>query len=177
MNRFLLCFGMPMMDHMLERLVSPTVLRGLRNSLYLYIGAIVNQVIGFIGLMFIVRLLGPSDYGIYATVAAFVGLFNFLILSGLNKVVVREGSRDPARMGGVLERTVGIRNLFVVIGVASCVAVSMVFPYPWEVKLYIGLFSFSLVYNGLNNFLYNIRIRKAKIILLDCCREGRSPFQ
>ncbi len=147
---------MTMMDKMLGRFVSPTVLTGLRNSLYLYIGTVVNQLIAFVGFLFIVRMLGPSDYGVYATVGAFVGMFNFVILTGLDKVVVREGSKDPPNMGRVLEGTVGIRNLFVLVGVASCVALGLAFPYPWETKLYIVLFSSSLAFNGLNNFIHNI---------------------
>ena len=49
--------------------------RGIKNASYLAAGNIVSQLISFVGLIYIARLLGPDDYGVYVTVGAFVSLF------------------------------------------------------------------------------------------------------
>ena len=42
-----------------------SIIRGLKNASYLIIGNFLSMVINFFGFVFIARLLGPSDYGIY----------------------------------------------------------------------------------------------------------------
>jgi len=75
----------------IERLMpTKTIFRGLINASYLSIGHFVSMAINLIGFIFIARLLGPNDYGIYVTVGAFVGMFDIITFYGINKVVLRE---------------------------------------------------------------------------------------
>ena len=69
-------------------MVDSTIKRGLRNASYLVLGQIIVEIIGFFGLVYFARTLGPYDYGIYTTVTAFVGLFSSLSLSGMIIVLV-----------------------------------------------------------------------------------------
>jgi O-antigen/teichoic acid export membrane protein/glycosyltransferase involved in cell wall biosynthesis len=138
-------------------LFTPTILwRGLKNASYLAVGHFFSMAISFIGFVYIARLLGPSDYGIYATVGAFVGMFDVITFYGINKVVLREGSKNVSRMHDYLERATGIKNFFTFIGIVTCIVVSNFMPYPLQVKLYIILFSFTLVYNSFNPFLETV---------------------
>ena len=88
------------------RKLMPTkkILRGLKNASYLTIGHFLTIVINFFGFIYIARLLGPNDYGIYVTVGAFVGLFDLLIFRGLNKVILREGAKNLDQMGNYFEK-------------------------------------------------------------------------
>ena len=126
--------------------------RGLKNASYLTIGYFLSIVINFFGFIFIARLLGPSDYGIYVTVGAFVGLFSIITLSGLTKVVLREGAKDLDQMGDYLEKTTGIKILFTFIAISACIIGSFFAPYPLREKIYIIIFSFTLIYNSFNGF-------------------------
>ena len=65
-----------------------------RNIGYLTVGNIISQIISFIGALYIPNLLGPERYGVYNTVFAYVGIFSVFTFSGLNKVVIRESSKD-----------------------------------------------------------------------------------
>lgn len=132
------------------------VLRGLRNASYLALGNLLSQVIGLVGFAYIARVLGPSDYGIYVTVGAFVGMFDVLLLVGLNKVIIREGSHDISSMHRCLEKTVGLRSLLSLLAVAACILGSLFAPYELQTKLYIMLFSFQLAYTGMQGFLQTI---------------------
>ena len=56
-----------------HEIFAPTTLwRGLKNASYLAVGHFLSMAISFFGFVYIARLLGPSDYGIYVTVGAFV---------------------------------------------------------------------------------------------------------
>jgi O-antigen/teichoic acid export membrane protein len=126
--------------------------RGLKNASYLTIGHFFSMIISFLGFIFIARLLGPSDYGIYVTVGAFVGLFNIFTLGGLNKVILREGAKDLDQMGYYLEKTTGIKTLFTFSAISLCIISSFFMPYPFQEKLYIIVFSSILIFRSFHGF-------------------------
>jgi len=130
--------------------------RGIKNASYLAIGNLLTQFVSFVGFIFIARMLGPDNYGIYVTVGAFVGLFEILLLLGLNKTIIREGSKDITSMHIFLEKTIGIRNLLILTAIIVCIISSFFTPYELQTKLYIILFSFQLAYTGLKGFLATI---------------------
>ncbi len=133
-----------------------SISRGIKNASYLAIGNLITQIISFVGFIYIARMLGPDNYGIYVTVGAFVGLFEILLLTGLNKTIIREGSKDISSMYTFLEKTIGIRNLFIITAIIVCIISSFFTPYELQTKLYITLFSFQLAYTGLRGFLGTI---------------------
>ena len=99
------------------------MLRGLKNASYLTIGHLLIQIISFIGFIFIARFLGPSDYGIYVTVGSFVGIFEVFVFKGLDRVVLREGSKDESSMHILLEKTIGLRNLLIIIALQFIICI------------------------------------------------------
>jgi len=131
-------------------------LRGIKNASYLALGNIASQAVSLVGFTYIARMLGPNDYGIYVTVGAFVGMFDILLLGGLGKVIVREGSRDLSSMHETLEKTIALRNILILLAIVVCIASCFFTPYELHTKLYILLFSLQLVYTGLNGFLGTI---------------------
>jgi len=132
------------------------ILRGLKNVSYLTIGHFVSLAISFFGLIYIARILGPSNYGVYTTVGVFVGMFDIITFYGINKIVLREGSKDFSKMHHYLENTTAIKNFFVFIAIIVCIIASVFTNYSTQVKLYIILFSFSLIYTSFNGFLMTI---------------------
>ena len=129
-----------------------TILRGLKNASYLTIGTIISQAIGLVGFIYIARLLGPENYGIYVTVGVFVGMFSLVTLTGLNKVILREGAKDLSQMGEYLEKTTGTKNLFAFIAIIICICSSFFTSYSMQLRLYIALFSFDLLYSSFSGF-------------------------
>ena len=59
------------------------IVRGVKNASYLTIGDIIGRIIALISFVYITRMLGPYDYGIYATVGAFVGFFVLFSFGGV----------------------------------------------------------------------------------------------
>jgi len=147
----------------LKRELMSRLFQGLKNASYLALGNLISKIIVFIGFIFIARLLGPENYGIYATVGAFVGFFQIFLVQGLNKVIVREGSKNVDSADEVLKKTVGLRSLLILVAVALCVIVSFFMPYEIQTKLYIIIFSSQLAYMGLMNFIGSIYQIKEKM--------------
>ena len=126
--------------------------RGLKNASYLTIAHIVSMFINLVGFIFIARILGPSNYGIYATVGAFIGLFWLLTFNGITKVILREGAKDLTKMGWFIERTIGVKIFFTFIAINICIACSSFMPYTLQEKIFIIIFSASLIYRSFNDF-------------------------
>ena len=136
--------------------VSTKILRGLKNTSYLAVGNIISLLINFIGFIYIARLLGVHDFGIYAMVGAFVSIFDLFLLKGLKKPVLREGSKDISSMYIYLEKTIGIRSVLIILAMTVCIISSFFTPYELQIKLLIILFSAQLAFHGLQGFLDTI---------------------
>ena len=122
-------------------------LRGIKNVSYLSLGTAFAEVIHLFSFVLIARELTIEDYGIWTSIGAFVGLFYFFTFEGLGKVVIREGSRDIGNMAEIFNRTIGLKNIFLIIATIICL-VSLVFmPYSQEIKLYIAFGSYLLLIN------------------------------
>lgn len=127
--------------------------RGLKNASSLSLGNLVSQAVGFVGLLFIARLFGPERYGIYATVLAFVTFFEIFDLSGLLKVIVREGSKDVGSFERTLDNTIFLKTAFFSLALVLCVGASFLTRYSRTIKVLIIIYSIELVYSGLESFL------------------------
>jgi O-antigen/teichoic acid export membrane protein len=128
----------------------------LKNASYLTLGNIVSQIISFIGFLFIARILGPENYGIYVTVVAYVGIFLILTLYGMNMLIVREGSKNLVEMDKYLEKVIGLKNLFVLIAIIVCISALFITNYDLQTKIFIVIFSSTLFLSSTKEFLDNI---------------------
>jgi len=129
---------------------------GLVNASYLAIGNVVTQIILLVGFLYIARRLGTENYGVYATVGAFVTLFTMFTFGGLGKVIIREGSKDLSSLENLYNRVIGVRLLFLTAAMALCVLCVFFTPYDHQTRLFIVLFSFQIFYEGMTSFFSTI---------------------
>jgi len=130
--------------------------RTVKNIGFLTVGNGISQIISLIGAFYIPKLLGPEKYGIYQTVIAYVGLFGFLTLSGLNKVLIRECAKDLTKTKKILEDTIGMRNLFSFLAALISLIVVLFIDYDKGTKFFIAIFSVSLIINGFQSSINTI---------------------
>ena len=116
----------------------------IKNIGYLTIGQITSQIISLIGILYIPRLLGPEGYGDYQTVLSFVTVFTVFTLTGLNKVALRNGSKDISILSTELESIIGIRHLFTFFAALTAVLIAFFLNYDSEIVLYISIYVFWL---------------------------------
>lgn len=120
------------------------------------IGNIASQFISIISYIYIVKILGPINYGIYATVIAFVGIFNVFTLNGLSKALIREGSKNFSDFNKVIENSLGIKFLFIITSVLICNITSIFVDYNTQTKFLIILFSIELFDIGFSSYFSTI---------------------
>ena len=116
----------------------------IKNIGYLTIGQVISQIISLIGVLYIPRLLGPEGYGDYQTVLSYVSVFTVFTFTGLNKVALRNGSRDISKLSGEIESIIGGRHLFSFFAALSTIIVAFILKYDGELILYISIYVFWL---------------------------------
>ena len=79
-----------------------------------------------------------------------------MLLGGLNKVIIREGSKNIPSMYIFLEKTIGIRNLLSAIAIAICIISVLFTKYSLQIKIYIIIFSTQLAWTGWKGFFGTI---------------------
>ena len=147
--------------------------RGLKNISYLTFGSAISQIISLIGAFYIPRILGPNDYGIYQTVLAYVGMFTIFTFSGMNKVVLRECSRNLEDAKEIFEKTIGLRNLCSVLASLIPIGVVIFIDYDVGTKLFIAIYSISLLMSGLRSsftVIYQANERMQYVAILTIAR-------
>ena len=130
--------------------------RGIGNASYLTLASAISLLIGFAGMIYITRILGPQDYGIYLTVLSFVHFFGIFSLGGLNKTIVREGSKDIQNVTAVLERAVFLRSFFTILATLLCLLVVFFTNYEPTVRFFIIIYSLDLIFESFNSFFNTI---------------------
>ena len=115
-----------------------------KNIGYLTIGQVISQIISLIGVLYIPKLLGPEGYGEYQTVLAYVSVFSVFTFTGLNKVVLRNGSRNISKLSTEIESIIGVRHLFSFFAALTAVLAAFILNYDSGIILYISVYVFWL---------------------------------
>lgn len=64
------------------------------NISWLFAGKVFNMAVAFLIGIFVIRYLGPKNYGLFSYAKSFVGLFSFFVTLGLGGIVVRNMVKD-----------------------------------------------------------------------------------
>lgn len=127
--------------------------RGVKNASYMSAGSLISQFFGLIAVIFLARLFGPKDYGIYTTVIAFVTFFHLFIFGGLSKAIIREGSKEIEPLHQILEATIGIRLLFILLAIIVCIGATFFTNYSNFIKVLIIIYCSEIIYDGIDSFI------------------------
>ncbi|MDG6224284.1 MAG: oligosaccharide flippase family protein [Candidatus Thermoplasmatota archaeon] len=133
-----------------------TLIQGLKNLSFLTLGNIISIVISTIGFLFIANMLGKEDYGKLSAAISYVSIFSLLTLSQMSKVLIRSGSRDPKKIGSLLERTFGVKTAFVLIAIMVALFLLLFTPYSLELKIIVLIIIPDLFYYGFESYLTSI---------------------
>ena len=101
-----------------------------RNAAFLFAGQAFAAVTTLMMVPLLARYLGIADYGRYAYVYAYVGLFETLSVFGLHHIVVREVARRPEEAAAYLGSALRLKALLVlaVFALIQLVSVALVSP-------------------------------------------------
>jgi len=112
-----------------------------RNIGYLSLGQGITHVISLIGALYIPKTLGPEEFGSYQTVLSYVGIFTVFTFSGLNKVALRNSSKDINGLSNEIESILGIRYLLTIFAAIIAVLIAKLSgKYNSQLVLYISIY-------------------------------------
>jgi len=89
--------------------------RILKNAGYLTIAFILQKILSFLYFVYIARIIGPVDLGLYDPVKSLIPIFLIIIDFSLSVVLVREIARTPQRVEEYLSNVLGIKIFFALI--------------------------------------------------------------
>lgn len=79
------------------------------NTSWMFGERIIRMLVGFFVSVYVVRYLGPNDFGLFSYALSFVGLFATLSTLGLDSIVVRELVKAPGRRDELLGSVFNLR--------------------------------------------------------------------
>ena len=96
----------------------PVLQAVLGNSTWLLADKVVRLGVGLLVGIWVVRYLGPTQLGLLNYAGAFAGLFGAFATLGLDRMVVQELVRDPAREAQILGSAFALKVAGAVLGIA-----------------------------------------------------------
>lgn len=117
-----------------------------RNTLFITSGSTIIRLVGFLFSVYIIRDLGGAQYGQYAIVLQFVGLFQIFLELGMTQFVMRSIAQDRSRTETLLWNLVVLRVLLALAGLILIPVIGILFGYSQEMVLGIFLYSTSFIF-------------------------------
>lgn len=76
----------------------------LKNSAVYVAGSMIVQVLGFIGLVFLMRYLPIPEYGKYIYIIEFISIFAFFADGGFTQHIIKESSQNPNKIQNIYSK-------------------------------------------------------------------------
>ena len=90
--------------------------RIVKDTAFVFSSKVGTMVLGFLGTVIVVRELGPSNFGLYATALAFIPLVAGICDFGLTTSVIKFGSlylKEDKRKANILFKIVGKQKIII----------------------------------------------------------------
>lgn len=117
----------------------------IKNAGLVILGLVALKVVGFLYNVFVVRRLGDDRMGQYATVLAFVGIFQIFAELGVTQHVMREIARDRSKVSRYFWNLVAIRLALALVSLVTIPFLAARFGYSGDVFIGIGIYTTSFL--------------------------------
>lgn len=132
--------------------------RKLSHGIFLLLSSsFVSIGLSAIAIGFIARKLSVEDFGLFSTVASFVGLFEFLCDFGLNKTLLKFGSTDIERTKVSFGNALFVKSILILPTLLLVWALGYVFGYRGEVLNILLIFTLGVVFDSFGTVFSSIR--------------------
>lgn len=133
----------------------------LKNTSWAFFGRIFSLGVSFLTTIYVIRHLGPDNYGLLTFSVSFVGLFAFIASLGIDSILYRELSKDISRKDELLGTSLFLRVT------ASAVAMVLIFISTYVIetdsitRLLILINSFTLIFGafGVVGYFFQARVQ------------------
>lgn len=129
------------------------------NTSWMFAEKVIRLLIAFFVGVYVVRYLGPENFGVLSYAISFVGLFATIATLGLDSIVVRELVKDPDRRDEVLGSVFYLRIIGAVIAVILTIVTSFILKESFFNILLISIIVTSTLFQSLNVVEYYFQAR------------------
>ena len=119
--------------------------RVIRNTGVILTGNLAGKALNFIVLIYLARYLGANDFGKYSFVIAYFFFFSVLALLGINKIVVREISKDKTIQERIIGNALSLRLLLSIAAIILSLIIINLLNYPFDTKILVYITSLTLL--------------------------------
>ncbi len=104
------------------------------NTFISVLGRVTGTIVALFVISLMTRYLGPTGYGQYATILAFLYFFNIFADWGLYLILTREISQHPEKEGEITGKIFTLRIIIIFLTTIPFSVISLLFPYPFVIK-------------------------------------------
>lgn len=134
-----------------------------KNTIFLSASQLIARIIGFFYFVFLARVLGVEKFGTYAFTIAFI--YNFFPVAdfGLEKLVLRDISREPERAQFYFSRLFPLRLFFAVGAYFAAIILGLVLRQPLQQLVYLAIYGLGIIPYSLVYLLASFQNAKEKM--------------
>ncbi len=116
-----------------------------RNTFFLSSSQVLARLIGFFYFIFLARVLGVKDFGIYVFTTAFI--YNFMPVAdfGIERLVLRDISRQPEKNSFYLSRLLPLRLFLALISFVLVIVLGLILDQGIKQIFYLAVFGLALI--------------------------------
>lgn len=133
-----------------------TIRKIAKNTGVLFAGQIISYVLGFIYVIYIARYLGAEGFGILTLALSFTGISVVLTDLGLNKLIVRDISRDESLIKKYLGNFLSMKIILAFFMLFVTILAINLFNYSNETTIVIYLITISTIFTSFSQLFYSI---------------------
>lgn len=138
-----------------------------KNTGFLLLGRMTTKIISFFILLYIARYLGPTDFGKFSFVFAFIYFFGFITEIGIHDILVREVAKEPENAGKLIGNATIVKVVLSFVALLLAIVAINIMDYPESTKNALYVASLGLVVTCLNAFgiIYEVNLRMEYSVL------------
>jgi O-antigen/teichoic acid export membrane protein len=129
---------------MKEKINTPLFKIIFKNTLFSTLGSLALKLINFIFNVYVIRRLGDDRYGQYATILAFVSLFQIFAEFGMTQYVLREVARDHSKTNFLFWDLAAVRFGLAILSIVGLTLAASFMDY--SPVLVLGIFMYTCMY-------------------------------
>ena len=126
------------------------LLRYLRNTSWMFIDKSLAILSSFVIGVWLARYLGPSDYGVFSYINAFIALFSVVAVFGVDSIVVRDLTNDGGRKNALLGTACALRLVGGGVALSAAVLIQFALNPEGELVKYTTIVGSSLLFSVFN---------------------------
>lgn len=139
--------------------------RAARNAGAIAAASIISNGALFAWQLFLARMIGESDYGIYGTVGAFIAIATSITNFGLGPIFIRDVARQPHHAGKYLTSRLVIQTLLAIIAYVIVNSAAAFGSYPETVRAFLSIAAISLLIDTLGTMCFDVLLAQERMAI------------